>query len=55
MLTKTLYRSDMLRCVLCHDAPCTSACGRLDPAGLLRRRPAKRPASDHRRSRSAGS
>ena len=36
MLTKTLYRSDMLRCVLCHDAPCTSACGRLDPAGLLR-------------------
>ena len=26
----------MIRCALCDDAPCTKACGRLDPAGLLR-------------------
>ncbi|MCR5090881.1 MAG: NAD-dependent dihydropyrimidine dehydrogenase subunit PreA [Oscillospiraceae bacterium] len=36
MFEKVLYRSDMLRCALCHDAPCTAACGRTDPAGLLR-------------------
>ena len=36
MFEKTLYRSDMLRCALCLDAPCTRACGRLDCAGLLR-------------------
>ena len=40
MLEKYLYRSDMLRCVLCREAPCTSACqqagGNLDPAALLR-------------------
>ena len=36
MFEQALYRSDMLRCALCQDAPCTRACGRLDPAALLR-------------------
>ena len=36
MLSKKLYRSDMINCALCHDAPCSSACGKLDPASLLR-------------------
>ena len=36
MFERKLYRSDMLRCVLCCDAPCTKACERTDPAGLLR-------------------
>ena len=29
-------RADMIRCALCADAPCSAACGKLDPAGLLR-------------------
>ena len=33
---KKIYRSDMLRCTLCADAPCTAACGKLDPAKSLR-------------------
>ncbi len=36
MFSRKIYRSDMLRCVLCHDAPCSSSCGRIDPAGMLR-------------------
>ena len=36
MFEKVLSRADMLRCVLCHDAPCAAACAHLDPAGLLR-------------------
>lgn len=36
MFERVLYRSDMLKCALCQDAPCTAACGRIDPAGLLR-------------------
>ena len=36
MLKRELYRSDMLRCALCADAPCTKACGKLDCAALLR-------------------
>ena len=36
MLERTLYRSDMLKCMLCHDAPCTNACPKMDPAKLLR-------------------
>ena len=36
MFEKKLFRSDMLKCVLCRDAPCSSACGKHDPAGLLR-------------------
>ena len=31
-----IARSDMIRCALCKDAPCDAACGRLNPAGLLR-------------------
>ncbi len=36
MFQRELYRADMLKCALCQNAPCTAACGRLDPAGLLR-------------------
>ena len=36
MFEKKLYRADMLRCVLCADAPCSTACKRLDPASMLR-------------------
>ena len=36
MFDRKLCRADMLRCALCHDAPCTAACGRIDPAALLR-------------------
>ena len=36
MFRKKLFRSDMLRCTLCSDAPCTGACGRFDPAAMLR-------------------
>ncbi len=36
MIEKKIYRSDMLDCVLCYDAPCTRACGKMDPAALLR-------------------
>ena len=33
---RILRRSDMLRCALCADAPCTGACEKLDPAAALR-------------------
>ena len=36
MFKKKLFRSDMLKCTLCHDAPCTAACGKLDVASMLR-------------------
>ena len=36
MTEKKLFRSDMLNCALCHDAPCTKACPVLDPASMLR-------------------
>ena len=36
MYERKLYRKDMLRCVLCYDAPCSLACDKLDPASLLR-------------------
>ena len=36
MFEKKLYRSDMLRCALCLDAPCTKACPNTEPAELLR-------------------
>ena len=37
MLTeRKLLRSDMIRCALCHDAPCTKVCGKFDPAAVLR-------------------
>ena len=31
-----INRSDMIRCVLCMDAPCDAACARIAPSGLLR-------------------
>ena len=31
-----IRKGDMVRCALCHDAPCSAACPRLDPAALLR-------------------
>ncbi len=36
MFQKIMFRSDMLRCALCADAPCGRACGRLDTAVFLR-------------------
>ena len=36
MFKRHIYRSDMLKCALCQDAPCSAACKGLDPAGLLR-------------------
>ena len=36
MLEKKLFRSDIVRCILCHNAPCTASCGKIDPARLLR-------------------
>lgn len=37
MLVKTyMDRNSMLRCLLCKDAPCTTACGKIQVADLLR-------------------
>ena len=36
MLEKRIFRSDMIACALCQDAPCTAACESIDPASLLR-------------------
>ncbi len=36
MFERKLYRPDMLRCVLCSDAPCGKACGKIDAASILR-------------------
>ena len=36
MFVRSIYRTDMLRCALCADAPCTKACGQIDPAAMLR-------------------
>ena len=36
MFKRKVYRPDMLRCVLCSDAPCSKACDRIDVAALLR-------------------
>ena len=36
MFIRKIYRSDMLRCVLCSEAPCSKSCGKIDPAGILR-------------------
>ena len=36
MTEQKLYRSDMIRCALCHDAPCGKACPCLEPSALLR-------------------
>ena len=37
MLERKITRSEFLQCALCKDAPCTAACGALDPARILRR------------------
>ena len=31
-----ISRADIIRCALCLNAPCTQACGKTDPARLLR-------------------
>ncbi len=36
MFDRKIYRSDMINCALCSDAPCSKACGKLDCAALLR-------------------
>ncbi len=36
MVHDKIRRSDMIRCVLCHDAPCSRVCTQADPAALLR-------------------
>ena len=36
LFKRTIHRSDMIRCALCQDAPCSAACEKLDPAKLLR-------------------
>ena len=36
MFERKLFRSDMLKCALCSDAPCSTACGKLNCAALLR-------------------
>ena len=36
MFDKKLYRSDMISCALCRDAPCDQACPCLKPSNLLR-------------------
>lgn len=35
LFERMIHRSDMIRCALCQNAPCTAACGQLDPAKLL--------------------
>ena len=36
MFERKLCRADRLRCVLCSDAPCSKACGKLDVSATLR-------------------
>ena len=36
MFEQKLHRTDMIRCALCENAPCSKACENLDPAALLR-------------------
>ena len=36
MFERKIARSEMMRCALCLNAPCSAACPALDPAGLLR-------------------
>ena len=35
-ITKKIKRSDMISCVLCKDAPCSSACPKMNPGAALR-------------------
>ena len=36
MFEQKLYRTDMIQCTLCAAAPCSTACGKIDCAALLR-------------------
>ncbi|MDO4193513.1 MAG: NAD-dependent dihydropyrimidine dehydrogenase subunit PreA [Erysipelotrichaceae bacterium] len=36
MFERIILRSDMLKCALCHDAPCSAVCKQMDPDRLLR-------------------
>jgi len=36
MFQRVLNRSDMIKCILCDDAPCSHACKKTDPAAMLR-------------------
>lgn len=36
MFDRKLHRTDMIRCAICDNAPCSRACESLDPAALLR-------------------
>ena len=36
MFERNITRSELLRCALCKEAPCTAACETLDPARILR-------------------
>lgn len=36
MFERIIMRSDMLKCALCHDAPCSTACKYMDPGNMLR-------------------
>ena len=36
MFERIIMRSDMLKCALCHDAPCSAACKYMDPGNMLR-------------------
>lgn len=35
LLKNVLNRSEMISCVLCHEAPCCEACQKMDPAKAL--------------------
>lgn len=36
LVTKVINRKDMINCMLCHEGPCTAACGKLKVDDLLR-------------------
>ena len=36
MTYRKISRREMSGCVLCREAPCTAACGKLDPGAMLR-------------------
>ena len=36
MFDRKLHRTDMLRCTLCQNAPCSSVCKKIDCASMLR-------------------
>ena len=36
MIERILYRKDMLKCAMCYNAPCSTACTKLEPDKLLR-------------------